>query len=108
LSVMIDQTGDLCCVRFEGEVTLDCAAELQKLLLEAVSSRKALAVNLERAVRLDVSATQLLFAAQREAARAGRVISVSGTIPAEVEKTLRESGVDLFAPADATTGDRCE
>ena len=67
MRVTIDQSEALCLIRLEDDINITSAAELKKLLLEALASGRELRVDLERATELDVTALQLFWAAERAA-----------------------------------------
>jgi chemotaxis protein CheD len=71
LSVTEEQHATHLLIRLEGEVNFTSAQELKRLLLEGLASGRALQLDLERAGEIDVTVMQLLWAAEREAARAG-------------------------------------
>jgi anti-anti-sigma regulatory factor len=81
-------------VRLEGDLTLASAAALKSLLLEWLASGKDLELDLESAEEIDITSLQLLWAAGREAARAGAgiVSRVSGA----VDKAARDAGLEPF------------
>jgi anti-anti-sigma factor len=87
-------------IRLEGEVTIATAPELKSLLTEALGSAKELRIDLERANEMDITALQLLCAAEREARGSGRVIALEGRLPDEISICLSEAGLEalpLFA-----------
>ena len=63
MPVNLDQGEAQCVIHLEGEIDISSAAELKKLLLLALQSGKELRLDLERATELDVTALQLLWAA---------------------------------------------
>jgi len=85
-----------CVLRLEGEIDIASAAELKQILLEALMSEKELRVNLESASELDVTAWQLLWAAERAARGSGREFRLVGRVPEEIAVAARESGIDKF------------
>jgi hypothetical protein len=71
LPLTVDRNRTRCLIRLEGEVGITSAAELKSLLLEALASAQELELDLEHAGSIDVTLLQLVWAAEREAARAG-------------------------------------
>jgi len=82
--------GKRCVIRLEGEVGIAVAAELKTKLVEAMAAGKQVHVELEKATDLDVTALQLLWAAAREAEKAGNSFTV-----AQVSEDMRSSVRDL-------------
>lgn len=86
-------------IRLEGETGLPEAAELKRLLVEALASGRTLHLDLEGAVEIDVTCMQLLQAALRETDRAGTGMAVHMSEAAEI--ALRGAG---FGPCIETAG----
>jgi Anti-anti-sigma regulatory factor (antagonist of anti-sigma factor) len=74
----MEQTEGQCLIRLDGEVGIVCAGELKKVLLEALASERDVLVDLQQASELDVTAMQLLWAAEREASKSGRRFFLAG------------------------------
>lgn len=85
-----------CVIRLEGDIDIACSDELKRTLIEAISTRKELRVDLARTTDLDITAIQLLWAATREAEKSGASFGVSGQVPENVIKTVREAGFEKF------------
>lgn len=87
--------------RLEGDLNLTSVVELRGALLEGLASGKELQLDLERAGKIDITFLQLLWSAERQAARAG-----SGFV-SRVSKTAadvaRDSGFEGF-PGEAVEG----
>jgi anti-anti-sigma factor len=96
VSITLDRNESQCLVCLEGEVDVSSAAELKKLLLEALASGRELRVDLERTSELDVTALQLLWAAEREAAGSGMGFSLLGGVPEEISVALSDVGLKNF------------
>lgn len=67
MPILVESSGESASLRLEGEVDIAAAAELKSRLLEVLGSAKEIRVDLGRAVDLDVTALQLLRAAERQA-----------------------------------------
>ena len=96
MAVTVEQNERGCLLRLEGEATIFMAAELKKALLEAVGSGREVRVNLEGVTEVDLTALQLLWAAEREARAVGGKFSLAGGLPQEVAAALREAGLESF------------
>lgn len=96
VAVTIDQSEAHCLIRLDGEVGIACAAELKKVMLQALASGKDLQVDLQRATELDVTAMQLLWAAEREARKSGRRLFLAGQAPKEIIAAAGEAGFERF------------
>ena len=82
----------------EGEVGIRSAKELKQALVQALEAANEIAVSLEKATELDVTAVQLLWTAKREALEAGLEFVYIGTEPEEIAIALAEAGLELFTP----------
>jgi anti-anti-sigma factor len=94
--IIFDQGEDVCHIRVEGEVNISSAAELKRLLIAALASKKTLRLDLEQATDLDVTALQLLWAAKREAIKSAVKFTLMGRLPEEISDALRDSGFADF------------
>ena len=96
MPVSLDQGEALCLIHLEGQVDINSAAELKNLLLIALQSGNELRLDLERASELDVTALQLLWAANREAERIEKRFSVTGRVPEAISAAVMEAGFAEF------------
>ena len=109
MPVTLDQREAQCFVRLEGEINIAAAAELKNVLLQALASEKEVRVDLERATELDVTALQLLWAAERGARGSGRGFALAGRLPEEILEAVMDAGLEKFpVPMDAKQGMRSE
>jgi anti-anti-sigma factor len=95
--VTVEQLGAECFIRLEGEITIVCAAELKKVLLDALASGNKLRLDLKGATDLDITALQLLWAAEREAQASGRSFKLTGRVPEEILHTANHAGLEIFS-----------
>jgi anti-anti-sigma factor len=100
MPVTLDQGGALCVVRLQGEISVGFAKELKVALLQALASGTEVRLSLEDVSELDVTAVQLLWAAEHEARRSGKPFEFAGPAPADVLKALDEAGFEKFPFAD--------
>ncbi len=70
------------------------AAELKNLLIEALALGGDLRLDLRSVEEIDITAMQLLWAAEREANRAGS--KFAGAVPDAMVSAAREAGFDQF------------
>lgn len=89
-------------IRLEGEIDIGCAADLRAVLEKALSARNETRISLATATGIDVTAVQLLWAAEREARATGMVLALEGPVPEVLRSTLREAGFERF-PLDGMT-----
>jgi anti-anti-sigma regulatory factor len=100
VEVTLEQSEELSVIHLEGAVDIASAAELKKLLLQALGSGHEVRIAPEGATDLDVTAVQLLWAARREAKVLGVKFTFAGRLPDSVTSTLAHAGLEMLA----TTG----
>jgi anti-anti-sigma regulatory factor len=89
-------------IRLEGTVDISSAAELKALLIESLGSGSKVQVVLAETTDLDVTAVQLLWAANRQARASGVDVSILDRIPGPVSTALLQDGFEDFrATADS-------
>lgn len=101
----LEKNEALCSIRLEGEMNIASAAELKAALLRGLDCGTELRVYLAGATALDVTALQLLWAAEREARRSGHLFTLAGGVPEELLLAVLEAGFEKF-PVDQETNNR--
>jgi len=74
--------GGAACLAVEGEMTIYRAAELHPVLLDAVRTHAAPALDLSSVTEFDCAGMQLLLVARCEALRLGKQLVLHGASPA--------------------------
>jgi anti-anti-sigma regulatory factor len=101
----LEQDAELNLIRLEGAIDIGCAAELKRLLVQALDAGQPVRVSLEAATELDVTAVQLLWAAARQAKGAGVKFSLTGPASSasnDISGALGEAGLQQFlVPVEA-------
>lgn len=94
MPVAIDRQQAQSLIRVEGEFSVTSAAELRKLLKEALGSGKKIQIDLGGAAEIDVSLLQLIWSAEHDPAWAelGRVSGVSEA----ASRAARDAGFERF------------
>ena len=96
MPIILEQCEESNAIRLEGVIDIALAAELKTTLLEALKSPKPLRVALNADADLDVTAIQLLWAADREAKASNVGFTLHGCVPDAVSATLKETGFERF------------
>jgi anti-anti-sigma regulatory factor len=104
--VTLEQNDTVCLIRLEGAVDIGSAGELKSLLVQALEpgadgAGKEVRIALAGATDLDVTAVQLLWAAERKAQGAGIAFALEGGLPEPVRVALTHAGFQSFL----TSGD---
>jgi anti-anti-sigma factor len=93
----LEQSESQSVIRMEGAIDIASAGELKDLLLKALGSgKKEMCVSLDGVTSLDVTAVELLWAAEREATKAGVGFSFAGQAAPEAQAALAEAGLETF------------
>ena len=87
-------------IRLEGEIDISQADELKRVLLAALTENREVRIALETATGMDITAVQLLWAAEREARATGTALVLQGKVPEALRATVREAGLERFPLAD--------
>lgn len=87
-----DDSDGLSQIQLEGDIDIAAAAEIKKILVEALGSGNELRVSLRRATGLDVTAIQLLHAAEEAASHSGVRFTYDGCVPQGLSVQLAEAG----------------
>ncbi len=93
MSVTLSREENASLVHLEGVIDISDAADLKAALLEALERGKAVEVALSSVGGLDVTAVQLLWAAQRAAQKAAVAFKFSGRLPETVSAALAGAGL---------------
>jgi anti-anti-sigma factor len=96
MGITLEESDTTSTIRLEGTVDISSAAELKTQLLQALDSGKAVRVSLEAATYLDVTAIELLWAAEREAIKRGVGFTLAEPAPEGVSAALLDAGFDRF------------
>ena len=83
-------------VCLEGAIDIASAAEMKSVLLNALASKKKIRLTLESATELDITALQVLYAAERDAAKTGILFALDGSVPDEISAAMTAAGLVKF------------
>lgn len=103
MGIALEQGKKFSTIRLEGAIDISNASELKAILLSALGAGREVRVALDGVEDLDVTAYQLLWAAERQARGAGVKFSFTGQAPEPVWASLAEAGLERF-PVEASAG----
>jgi anti-anti-sigma regulatory factor len=96
VEITVEQMEETTALGLEGAIDIASAAELKAALQMALEARNPVRVSLAANVDLDVTAIQLLWAAEREATASGVDFRLGGELPKPVCAALKEAGFERF------------
>lgn len=102
MPVTFDRVAEPGLIRLEGEVDISQAEDLKRILLEALTAGRATRIAMETVTSVDITAVQLLWAAEREGKASGMQLTLDEKIPEALRTLLREAGFDRVPLADQT------
>lgn len=88
------ESGHAYTVRLEGELGIQRASKLKKVLLEAQSGAERLILNLEGVTGADVSGLQLLCALHRTTVNEGKGLGVTGNASPSFRQAVKDAGFE--------------
>lgn len=96
MSIAVEAKEETTSIDLEGTIDIALAAELKTALLMALEAAKPMRVSFAEDTVLDVTAIQLLWAAEREATASSVEFKLSGQLPETVSAALKEAGFERF------------
>jgi ABC-type transporter Mla MlaB component len=103
MPILLDHDRSPQVIRLEGMVDVGCAAELKAALVAAMARGGATEIALAETTEMDVTAMQLLVAAERAARTAGVALTVTGAWPEALAANWRDAGFGQIPCADAVS-----
>jgi hypothetical protein len=98
--VSIDRRSVPWVIRLDGVIDIGCAAELKAALLEGLMSGSPAQIEFAGATEMDVTAIQLLVAAEHAGRGAGIPWRLAGSCPETIVASLRDAGFERVPFAD--------
>ena len=83
-------------IRIDGPADIAIAADLKQVLLDALTGSKAVEISLDSCIEIDVTAVQLLWAAEREARSLNIGFTLEGNLPDSIGTALKDAGFEKF------------
>ena len=98
-------TGDV--LRIAGVMTVQRAAELKAIIVDALAKADRVAIDLSRVTEVDLCGLQLLCSAQRTASRTRKRLALAGPTPDVFRRAAAEAGVCVRTGCGAEDPARC-
>lgn len=86
-------------LRLDGPLTVSRAEELQVLVLTALEAAEPVLIQLPEDERIDISFLQLLIAAQKTAAREGKILALADDAAAPLKAEIARCGIPEVDPS---------
>jgi anti-anti-sigma regulatory factor len=96
LGISLEQDDAQSLIRLEGMIDISCAAELKKLLLKVLEPGREVRVSLDETTDLDVTAIELLWAAERAARSSDVRFALAGQVPKRISTAVADAGFEKF------------
>ena len=92
----VESRENISLVRLEGAIDIAFASDLKSIFLNALGADKEIRLTLEGATELDITALQMLYAAEQDAAKAGIPFALEGSVPDEISAAMTDAGLVKF------------
>jgi anti-anti-sigma regulatory factor len=96
VTTRLDQSDVRSKLWLEDDIGIADAVALKAGLMEALAAGREISLNVDGVTGLDVTAVQLLVAAERDAAAAGLDFSLDGELPAVLASLISAMGLKSF------------
>jgi anti-anti-sigma regulatory factor len=96
VSITVETSDDSTTLRLEGTIDIASAAELKATLVNVLETGMPIRLSLAAQADLDVTAIQLLWAAEREASASGVEFRLGGKVPDALFAAVKEAGFERF------------
>lgn len=96
MGIAVEQREDASVLSLAGAVDISSAAELKRELLDCLDRGKPVRLVVAGDTSFDITAVQLLWAAEREARARQVEFVLDGSLPEPVAAALKDAGFDGF------------
>ncbi len=103
----VEESGDKKTLSINGELKIQDAAELQKVLIESLENTEHLDLNLENVTGIDMSCLQLLCSAHKTMSSSDRRLTLSSSYPEVVREAVNDSGYQQFKGCESDKDETC-
>ena len=103
----VEESDDKKILSINGELTIQNAAELQKVLIECLEETAHLTLNLENVTEMDMSCLQLLCSAHKTTVKADKHFSIDGRASSFFQEAVNVSGYQQFTGCELDKNSSC-
>ncbi len=83
-------------ITFRGDLTIQSAGEVRRILREALDSCQTIKISLKDIENLDLSCIQLFCAAHKTAFKADKRLTLDATLPEAAIRAIEQAGFDCL------------
>ncbi len=103
----VEESDDKKTLTINGELKIQDAAELQKVLIESLENTEHLDLNLENVTGIDMSCLQLLCSAHRTMSSLDKRFTLSSSYSEIVREAVNDSGYQQFKGCESDKDESC-
>ncbi len=103
----VEESDDKKTLSINGELTIQNAAELQKVLIECLEETMHLTLNIENVTEIDMSCLQLLCSAHKTTIKAEKHFSINGSTSCFFQEAVNDSGYQQFSGCEQDKNNSC-
>ncbi len=92
MNFKLEPSGGASVLTLDGELTIEHAGELKKMLIEAMDSAESVDIKLEEVTGVDLSCLQLLCSAHRTALKSRKQLTLSSEESDAFQQMVRDVG----------------
>jgi len=100
----LEFSGSQARITLEDVLTLPYADEIRNVLIKALDEAHEVAITFRNVTELDLSCLQLLCSARRSAIRVNKRLSLAGSMPELVQRSIETAGYSLLAGLPVRAG----
>ncbi len=103
----VEESGDKKTLSINGELKIQDAAELQKVLIESLENTEHLDLNLEEVTGIDMSCLQLLCSAHRTMSSSNKLLTISSSYTEAVREAVNDAGYQQSKGCESDKDESC-
>jgi anti-anti-sigma factor len=103
LKTRTEQSSETGSLVLEGELIIEHAEELKRVLLETLEKQDSLVINMEHVDKVDLFGIQVLCSAHRLAMKSGKELTLTGEQPEALRDAIVMAG---YGPTVACSADK--
>jgi anti-anti-sigma factor len=103
----VEESDDKKTLSINGELKIQDAAELQKVLIESLENTEHVDINLENVTGIDMSCLQLLCSAHRTMSSSNKRLTLSSSYPDVIREAVNDSGYQQLKGCESDKDETC-